>query len=749
MNTSNCRSIFHRSLVTRCVVRSPSVCTFLALALTLCLNACGGSVGTNTDSSAESANEQKNSLLSFSEPSTSIAPEAPVYGVATANFTPADATVAETAGNFSGTPKRARAHRLGSKYYTLTVVANSAGSVTSSVGGIACSKTGSCSARFLPGTPVVMLAKPKTGFNFINWGGSCVGTLPTCTLVLSADRTVSPTYADLTHLRPTPSLTPEAQSKPTPSLLYTDIVSGPTTGGEGNNGVYLSIFGKDFGVSGLGNTTKVYVGTTEVASYRYLGVSKSPGIQQITVQVGALSGVAQGAPLQIKVVVNGVSSNSNLRFTPNPGRMLYVDNVSGNDATAVPGDITKPYRYVQTPALYTGGAWQVARGGDVIVMRGHGTSNPWKDVGFEHYFMRVADRSGSAPTGASGTGPIAIMGYPNEDTFIRGTLSGGMTGGCFSGINGQTFLGKGQWVTISNLRIDCEGYDGPISQQIYGHNWRIVNNDLSESTAPRTGSSVPRMGGITGNGQNAFWYGNEIHDIQGSSGECHGIYIDGDGSYDIAYNYVHDIRDGNGFQVYVNGSNGSNVSNNISLHHNLIRNVSKHGLNIADGARNNVKIWNNIVYNVQYSAIRFNTANLHGAQVFNNTFYNTNIARNNYYGAISNDWTLAAGSVDIENNIFVVVENTPYNSGSNGVPASAGIISKNLWFNSANSTSFDSAPVTHDPKFVTPGSDFHLQIASPAIGVGAVGAPITALVTTDFDTKIRSTMTLDLGALKY
>ena len=107
------------------------------------------------------------------------------------------------------------------------------------------------------------------------------------------------------------------------------------------------------------------------------------------------------------------------------------------------------------------------------------------------------------------------MGYPGEDTYIRGTLANGMTGGCISAINGQSFAGMGQCVVVSNLRIDCEGCDGPISQEIFGHNWRVINNDLVASTAPRTGANIPRMAGITGNGNNSIWSGNQIHEIQG------------------------------------------------------------------------------------------------------------------------------------------------------------------------------------------------------------------------------------------
>ena len=69
-----------------------------------------------------------------------------------------------------------------------------------------------------------------------------------------------------------------------PRVFYTDIDSGPNTGGENDNGAYLSIFGKGFGAD-LGQI-KVYVGDGEVARYMYLGPSLGrPDVQQLSVQL--------------------------------------------------------------------------------------------------------------------------------------------------------------------------------------------------------------------------------------------------------------------------------------------------------------------------------------------------------------------------------------------------------------------------------------------------------------------------------
>lgn len=526
-----------------------------------------------------------------------------------------------------------------------------------------------------------------------------------------------------------------------PLVCYTDLASGPTSGGENGKGTFLSIFGKRFGSGGLGSRVKVYLGGAEVDNYRYLGASKGrPDIQQITVQVGALGGAAQGHALPVKVVVDGVASNTDVTFTPNPGHIYFVDNVHGDDAAGAPDDPSHPYRHVQTPALYAGGVWPLLHPGDILVLRGTGT--PWTDVGFEGYFLRFRDKSGSAPTGAAGTGPLAVMGYPGEDAYIRGTLAGGMTGGGISAINGETYPGLGQWAVVADLRLDVEGYDGPISQEIHGDHWRVVNNDLAASTAPTSGPDAPRMGGITGNGDGSAWLGNHIHDIQGSEGEAHGLYIDGDGSYEIAYNLIERIRSGNGFQIYVNGTNGSLTAGHVNLHHNLIHDVSKHGINLADGTREGIRIWDNLVYNAAYAAIRLNTLDLTGAQIVANTFYATNLAGASNYGALTNTWTLPSGALTLENNLFVVASGTPYISGTVGISASQATLDHNLWFNGSGDTSLDAHPILSDPAFVAPGSDFHLRSGSPALGAGLE----LSLDPTDYDLRPR-THPPDLGAL--
>ena len=533
-----------------------------------------------------------------------------------------------------------------------------------------------------------------------------------------------------------------APSHAPPMVLYTDLASGPNKGGEGNKGAYLSIFGKHFGDSGLGTRIKVLIGGVEVANYRYLGKSKGRAdIQQLTVQVGALGNPPPGRPLPVQVIADGIRSNTDQTFTVNPGRILFVDNVTGNDLTAVPGDIHHPFRHVQTPTA-AHSAFDVMSPGDVIVMRGTGV--PWSDLGVDSYFIKFIAKNGSAPTGKIGTGPFTLTAYPGEDVFIDMDRNPSFKGG-ISGVDTTQWAG-GRWITISDLRIESGGHSGVIAEQIKGDHWRIVNNDLSAATGARSNAMA---GGINGNGTSSYWVGNHIHDISGGPQLLnHGIYIDGNGSYEVAYNWIQRVTGGSGFQIFVNGGNGSNYASHVHFHHNLISDVAKYGINIADGSTADIAIYDNVVYNISGPGLRFNTNTLRGARIFNNTFYGSDTNGNDYDGIITNDWWFPKNALTMRDNIFVLTSSRiPYSGGSVGMYAGAGIITHNLYWGGRGTPNFDRAPIIGDPRFVRPGSNFHLRTGSPAIGAGGGFTP--AGPDFDCDGPDPSKTPGDIGALDY
>lgn len=174
--------------------------------------------------------------------------------------------------------------------------------------------------------------------------------------------------------------------------MYTDIVAGPNHGGENNSGASPSLFGRHFGESGAGTRVKVFINNVEVNNYRYLGSANTIlGLQQITVQVGRLGNPVKGLNSPIKVVVDGMSSNSNHYFMVNPGTVYFVS-LKGSDFRG-DGSFANPYRTLQTAniklnrsrgcqlgeasqSVAMAGVWGAVKPGDMIIMRG----GIWTDV---------------------------------------------------------------------------------------------------------------------------------------------------------------------------------------------------------------------------------------------------------------------------------------------------------------------------------------------------------------------------------
>ena len=86
---------------------------------------------------------------------------------------------------------------------TVTVAGTGKGAVTAT--GIAC--PGTCSGSYGAGTTLTLTATPAAGSLFTGWSGACTGT-GACTVTMSADRTVTATFAKV----PAPAITAVSQS---------------------------------------------------------------------------------------------------------------------------------------------------------------------------------------------------------------------------------------------------------------------------------------------------------------------------------------------------------------------------------------------------------------------------------------------------------------------------------------------------------------------------------------------------------
>src|SRR5205807_2554324 len=64
----------------------------------------------------------------------------------------------------------------------------------SSPPGINCT-SGSCSAPFTPGSPVILIAAPANNSNFAGWSGNCTGSSASTTVTMLGDKTCVATFS--------------------------------------------------------------------------------------------------------------------------------------------------------------------------------------------------------------------------------------------------------------------------------------------------------------------------------------------------------------------------------------------------------------------------------------------------------------------------------------------------------------------------------------------------------------------------
>jgi len=656
---------------------------------------------------------------------------------------------------------------------TQTLTLNNAGSgtMTSTTDGASCS-TATCSADLATNTAVTLTAVPAANFTFGGWGGSCGGTSTTCTVTLSTSKTVTANFS------------PKVPVAGAPWVRYVDTVTAPTTGGENSLGGYLSIFGSNFGsASGLGTTTKVFIGGSEVANYRYLGAAKvgsQLGLQQLTVQVGNLGGLAVGTSAPVLVVVNGVPSNMDATFTPTSGKVWFVS-PTGNDSTAVAGDITHPLRYMQNMTTSTGAYFKMGAG-DQVVLRG-GT---WNDTnGVDTTWMRFG--AGSAARNGTAKAWIHITAYPgpikgNAIEDVHYTTPAGASGGIagpWSAIAGTS----GEYVAVSNLRMDVAGGAArdaaPINFQYTAGHWRVVNNELGPWVAGN--SAVLNAAGISGHGDTMLIYGNHIHDIAGLSDlQNHGIYADTTAqNWEVAYNWINNMTGGSAIQFNDNeGGAGSYALphggtwagfTGIKIHHNWLQNAAKYGVNFNDQQSSKAgtysgMIWDNVIIGTALPPLRINsTQPVQQLWFAYNTMYDcmttTSGTGNGYVRA--EGWSAQSGVNNLfYDNIFAfgpdTVAGTQWFVDAGGTAASTTTYSfKNNLYSAGTqlpnlfSTIGDLLGLSGDPLFASvslTSPNFTTSSTSPARKSAKQALPSGFTVTDDFAGTWRGAGTSDVGA---
>jgi len=118
-----------------------------------------------------------------------------------------------------------------------------------------------------------------------------------------------------------------------PRIFFSDLESGPNTGGQNNRGVWVTIWGKGFGAERGAST--VTIGGGPAAEYPIWSDTK------ITFQLGP---AAKSGPIVVKVKGKiGNSSSNGIPFTVRPGKIYFVA-VNGSDRRN--GSLALPWKSI-------------------------------------------------------------------------------------------------------------------------------------------------------------------------------------------------------------------------------------------------------------------------------------------------------------------------------------------------------------------------------------------------------------------
>ncbi len=532
-----------------------------------------------------------------------------------------------------------------------------------------------------------------------------------------------------------------------PRIFFSDLESGPNTGGQNNNGVWVTIWGKGFGATqGTGTVT---IGGGAAANYPLWSDGK------IIFQLGVAAKTGS-----IIVNVPGVGASNSLPFTVRAGNIFFVA-TTGNDANT--GSFTSPWQTIPK-------AKNTIAAGDTAYIE-DGVSQTSED-NFTAYLSM--DNNGASNSGTA-VAPKALIAYPNATATI------GVAGGLHYGIRTPNIGTDEDYWVISQLHI----VGGTQAMDLGGTGWRIIGNEMQCPGADDQVGCFEMSGG-----NQVKFYGNEVHNAginPTSSKFYHAVYFSTDSNHvDVGWNHIHDNFTCRALQFHSSplctpacGATDTTGFNQFDLHvhDNLIHGDNCNGINFAtvDPSKGTVEAYNNVVYNVgrmdplqlgaSFSCIYLANITNNGAagggtvNVFNNTL--SDCAANNSANAQGSRgaFGVAGGAsttliLNLHNNIAYQLAGEIYIDGSLGQITG----DKNLWFGLGSGPAQTTNNFNADPVFANRAiGDYHLLTGSPAINTGLTIVPNNPFepnpgptIDTDKDGVLRAQGAgFDLGAYEF
>jgi hypothetical protein len=471
-----------------------------------------------------------------------------------------------------------------------------------------------------------------------------------------------------------------------PRLLFTDIESGPATGGESGLGAFITIYGEGFG----GTQGTVTIGGQPVARVVSWGEDVAPrGLDRIVVQPGpnAVSG-------DIVVTVAGQASNG-LPFAVRAGSIYFVNQLTGNDGNA--GTRDQPWATIWR-------ARTTVVTGDIVYVQG-GTFTELDPATPGWDTMLMFERSFSAS--GTATAPIAYLGYPGNPPLFTNHAAR-------RGIFFNQDSGSVSYYVIGNMRFG--DLEDAIPVAGVGH--RIVGNDLSHGGE---GHKV----GVFGDTSAIRILGNRFDSNGTPTTKYYAIYIQGFGvnrDIEIGWN---EIRGQEGRSIQVYGHADGDLVDDLRIHDNVLvgselNNIVLGGSDGANEILGTVLVSGNIIAGSRSAeGLRVNDP---AGRV---TIENNTIAGNAVAQVYLED--AGAGHITLRNNILVAGTEQHYYEFDTGSSPASIVSSNNLVYGAGVCEGWDSGCISANPLF-TGATDYHLESGSPAIDAG-----VTTSATRDHD----------------
>lgn len=456
-------------------------------------------------------------------------------------------------------------------------------------------------------------------------------------------------------------------------IQFVDLRAVHTTGGEGGNGSFLYIRGKNFGDTQ--STSTVKINDIEVSTYKVWNDT------EIVVQPGL---VTAGA---VVVNVNSIDSNTDI---------TVAIKSTGSITIATDTDTIK--------------AWHtnLQQGDELYIREMEIINNEVFGSGWRAIMKFDSFKSGTS------TNPVLVAGYPDETVTLNPT-------GFDDGFDRAIILSDetNDYITISNIRIssNCIGISN--TQDSGGADFLRVVNCLFEIddvniAGIQTGGSAKLLG-------NRFLNCND----DPAENQDHCIYMaSGAGTpenyFEVAYNICYNFKGGHAIMTHTDNAARDDLFFYGNIHNNEIYADDRswcRGMTVSEVSTGSaVNIYNNKIHSVgggEWGAIT-----IYGGTVtiVNNTIWDVDGGAINVNGQIQHGHQyIYSGS--IKNNI--IYSTHPYFAEVNGGSISSFTVTTNCYFGSGDEVTFDLDPINADPLFTDYNNDdVILKSNSPCKNVG-------------------------------